>query len=302
MPSELSTDFEIKQMTLQDKTITLRDGRALAYTEHGHPTGKPVFFIHGNPGSRLARPVDEAIPVMLGARLITPDRPGYGLSDFQPKRRLLDFPQDMAQLADALGLRRFALFGVSAGGPYVAACAHGLPARITAAAIVSGPAPFDRENPYEGVGPAWRGAFKTGRWPEWLLRVLIALQAHARGRDPDKGLDNLAAILSPSDREHLEDPDVRARFKRNLPEATRQGSRGWAREARIQLAPWGFRLEEIPIPVHLWYWRDDPAIPPPMGRYLASRIPETRDHFLPGGGHLSLAGHYEEIVGPLLDA
>ncbi|MBT8420478.1 MAG: alpha/beta hydrolase, partial [Gammaproteobacteria bacterium] len=172
----------------------------------------------------------------------------------------------------------------------------------THAAIVSGPAPFDRENPYEGMGPVWHKAFKTGRLPEWLLKGLIALQAYLQRRDPDKNIDDLAAILSRADTEHLKDPVMRARFKQNSPEATRQGSRGWAREVKIQLAPWGFELEKIRIPIHLWYWRDDPAIPPQMGRYLERRIPDTIPHFLPEGGHLSIMDCYEEIIRGLLDS
>lgn len=288
-------------MPFEDKSITLRDGRRLAYTEHGDPTGRPMFFIHGNPGSRLARPADEGIAETLGAHIITPDRPGYGLSDFQPGRTLLDFPQDIVQLADAMGFERFAVFGVSAGGPYVAVCAHALPGRVTCAAIVSGPAPFNRKKPYEGMGPAWRRVFRTGRLPEWLLRPLISLRARGQRRDPDKSLDDLAAILSRTDRVSLEDPNVRARFWRNTPEATRQGSRGWAREVKIQLAPWGFEPEAIRVPVHLWYWEDDPAIPPGMGRYLADRLRNPIPHFLPGGGHLSIIEYYGEIVEQLLD-
>src|SRR5690606_7341419 len=101
----------------------------------------------------------------VGARVITPDRPGYGLSDYLPGRRLVDFPDDVAQLADALGLERFAVFGVSAGGPYAAACAWKLPQRVTGAAVVSGPAPFDREDAYEGLDAAYTAMFRAARWP-----------------------------------------------------------------------------------------------------------------------------------------
>nr|VFK10261.1 MAG: Pimeloyl-ACP methyl ester carboxylesterase [Candidatus Kentron sp. LPFa]VFK33947.1 MAG: Pimeloyl-ACP methyl ester carboxylesterase [Candidatus Kentron sp. LPFa] len=283
-----------------DNLITLPDGRALAYSEHGAPAGAPIFFIHGNPGSRLVRLASEDFVANLGVRIITPDRPGYGLSSFQPKRRLLDFPQDIAQLADALGFEQFTIFGVSAGGPYVAACAHALPRRVTQAAIVSGPAPFDRERPYEGMTPIWRKTFKMCRLPEWLLRGPIALQVRAQRRNPEKALDDMAAIFSePDANKLLHDPAIRARFKRNIPEATRQGGRGWAREVKIQLSPWGFELEEIRIPMHLWYWQNDPAIPPQMGRYLEQRIPTAIPHFLPGGGHLSIIDFLDKIIGDL---
>jgi len=283
-------------MSSDDKLIRLRDGRTLAYSEHGDPAGSPVFFIHGNPGSRLTRLASDEVISRLGVRIITPDRPGYGLSDFQPKRRLLDFPEDMAQLADALGFGAFAIFGVSAGGTYVAACAYALPERISRAAIVSGPAPFDREGPYEGMSRAWRVAFKMGKLPEWLLRAPIALQAYAQKRDPEKSVDDMAALFSKSDAKFLKDPEIRARFKRNIPEATRKGTRGWAREVKIQVGPWGFDPADIRIPVHLWYWQDDPAIPPPMGRYLERKIPTAVPHFLPGGGHLSILGHLDKIM------
>nr|VFJ68885.1 MAG: Pimeloyl-ACP methyl ester carboxylesterase [Candidatus Kentron sp. DK] len=287
-------------MSFEDKFITLDDGRALAYTEHGDPAGKPMFFFHGNPGSRLIRPADEGIAERLGVRIITPDRPGYGLSDFQPGRRLLDYPRDITQLADALGLERFAVFGVSAGGMYVAVCAHSIPERLTGAAIVSGAAPFDRDNPYEGMGQAWKRAFRLCKLPTPLLRPIIALQAYLQKRYPEKTFDNMAAMFSKADAEIIRKPSVRAGFFRNLPEAARKGTRGWTREVRIVVSPWGFRPEDIHFPVHLWYWADDPAIPPPMGRYLESRIPNTIGHFLPGGGHLSITEYWEEIIKGLL--
>nr|VFK40637.1 MAG: Pimeloyl-ACP methyl ester carboxylesterase [Candidatus Kentron sp. SD]VFK45782.1 MAG: Pimeloyl-ACP methyl ester carboxylesterase [Candidatus Kentron sp. SD]VFK79777.1 MAG: Pimeloyl-ACP methyl ester carboxylesterase [Candidatus Kentron sp. SD] len=289
-------------MSSDDKFIRLPDGRALAYSEYGDPDGSPVFFFHGNPGSRLVRLSTEDFVADLGVRIITPERPGFGVSDFQPKRTLLDYPQDIARLADALGLDRFPIFGVSAGGSYVAVCAYALEQRITRAAIVSGPAPFDREGPYEGMTPAWERAFKMCKLPEWLLRAPIALQAYAQKRNPDKGLDTMAAMFSRADADKLiNDAAIRARFKRNVLEASRRGARGWTREAKIQTSPWGFRPEDIRIPVDLWYWEDDPAIPPQMGRYLERAIPTATSRFLPGGGHLSIIDYLDKIIEGLLN-
>src|SRR2546421_5164232 len=126
-----------------DRVISLRDGRALGYAEYGDLTGKPVFFFHGLPGSRRQRHPDDSIAIELGAHIITIDRPGYGFSDFQPGRTLLDWPDDVAQLADALNIQRFAAIGLSGGGPYLLSCAYKMPERITSATVISGMGPVD---------------------------------------------------------------------------------------------------------------------------------------------------------------
>jgi pimeloyl-ACP methyl ester carboxylesterase len=97
-------------------SIALPDGRTLAYAEYGNPCGKPVFFFHGTPGSRFFRPPDR-ITSRVGVHLICMDRPGYGLSTFQPGRRIVDWPEDILQLADFLGLDKFVVAGHSGGGP-----------------------------------------------------------------------------------------------------------------------------------------------------------------------------------------
>ena len=103
------------------KSIRLADGRQLGYEQYGPPDGKPLFFFHGNPGSRLD--MYYAYPERLARqdlRIIAPDRPGIGPSTFQPGRRFLDYAADMCSLADALGLGRFAAVSVSTGSAYLA--------------------------------------------------------------------------------------------------------------------------------------------------------------------------------------
>ena len=125
----------------RDRIVRLADGRALAYAEWGAPDGFPVFGFHGSPGSRRTHLGEEA-PRSADVRLILPDRPGFGLSDPQPGRALLDWPRDVAALADHLGVDRFAVYGFSGGGPYALACAWAMPERVTAAAVVGGEGPI----------------------------------------------------------------------------------------------------------------------------------------------------------------
>lgn len=123
-----------------NQTIKLRGGRTLGYAEYGNPEGKPVFVFHAFPVSRLIWPyadIDDSA-TQLKARIITADLPGFGLSDFKRRREILDWPDDVSELADALRIGRFAVFGAPAGGPYALACAFKIPQHLTATTVVCG--------------------------------------------------------------------------------------------------------------------------------------------------------------------
>ncbi|MCK8500806.1 alpha/beta fold hydrolase [Myxococcus fulvus] len=300
----MSTAFSNRTSGVQvrEGSLRLKDGRRLAYVESGDLDGVPVFFIHGNPGSRYMRHPDDRITHGLGVRLITPDRPGYGLSDHQPGRTLLDFPSDLEQLANALGIGRFSLFGVSAGGPYAAVSTWHLDDRILRAAIVSGASPLKRPGGMEGVNRDYRNAYAMAAWPEWVLHPLLAMHDRQVRANPDRALAAVMAHASPDDRRVLSDPLIAAQVQGWRREATRKGVAGIRREAHILASPWDFPLEEIRRDVDLWYWDGDSIVPPQMGRYLASRIPTAVPHFLPGGGHFSLYSHWRDILTPLARA
>jgi hypothetical protein len=112
----------------RDDAIQLKDRRSLAYAEWGDERGAPVLFFHGNAGSRLYCPNDAATAAAR-VRPLTIDRPGVGGSDVLPRRRFVDWPRDVREFTDALGIDRFGVVGWSAGGPYAAAGAvHPRPA------------------------------------------------------------------------------------------------------------------------------------------------------------------------------
>jgi len=114
------------------REITLRDGRMLAYAEYGSPKGLPIIHCHGTPSSRVEGDLtfSDTLAAELGVRIIVPDRPGMGRSDFQPNRCIVDWPNDVLELASALGLETFAVLGSSGGAPYAAACAALIPTRF----------------------------------------------------------------------------------------------------------------------------------------------------------------------------
>mgnify|MGYP005854273853 CR=1 FL=1 len=287
-----------------DQQIRLPDGRLLGYAECGDPRGRPVFFFHGFPSSRLEGSGLDAVARRLGIRLIAPDRPGIGLSDFKEGRTTADWPSDVACLADALQLARFAALGGSGGAKYAAACAALIPERLTAAAIYSCAAPLEGSTAADGESLrarlGWR-ALRLAAGAPWLTAVAAEAQWRTLRLAPYLYLTLANGHLSASDQAVL------AKFKRgaarlaNLREAYRSGTRGVAWELLLLARPWGFRLRDIPLRVHLWHGEADLVTPPSMGRYLAERIPDCVAKFYAEEGHISLLlNHSEEILGALL--
>jgi pimeloyl-ACP methyl ester carboxylesterase len=276
-----------------DQTIGLRDGRRLGYAEWGDPEGRPLLFFHGWPGSRVEGRLGGEAARETGVRLIAVDRPGMGLSDFQPRRILVDWPDDVVELTEALGLDRFAVLGISGGGPYAAACAWKLSHRLSAAGIVSSLAPLDIPGAVAGMGRRNRLSFQLVGRVGVLRRALFAGIGRSVRRRPERTLER--GVGSPEDRPYLDRPEVREILAESLSEAFRGGSRGPAWEMGLYVRPWGFRVEEIRTPVYLSHGEEDANAPITMGRYLAASLPECRASFYPGEGHLHFVDRLPEI-------
>jgi pimeloyl-ACP methyl ester carboxylesterase len=280
-----------------DRTIRLRDGRRLGYAEWGDVAGRPVLYFHGWPGSRLeGRLADEAARAQ-GVRLIALDRPGMGLSDFQPDRRLVDWPDDVLQLAAGLGLERFAVLGISGGGPYAAVCAWKLSEQFTRAGIVCSLAPLDVPGVIVGMGRRNRLSFQLMGRVAVLRRALFASMAISARRRPDRLVER--GVGAAADQKYLARPDVRKVLGEGLAEAFRDGGRGSAWEMGLYTRPWGFRLEDIQTPVDLSHGEEDANAPVAMGRFLASVIPECHASFYPGEGHLHFVDRLPQMLAAL---
>src|SRR5690349_18581455 len=195
----------IEELVLRDSQVRLPDGRTLAYAEYGEADGYPVPFFHGTPGARLLRP--RALrPGTAGSRIIAVERPGYGRSDFHSGWGMLDWADDVAALADALGLARFALVAESGGGPYAAACAYRLPTRVTALVLFSSLAPWPADRAGATAPPADHTgmdeeviAARTLSWPEF--RTWFQQVQDSAPPDMEQMLASLEALLPACDRQ-----------------------------------------------------------------------------------------------------
>ena len=278
----------------------LPDGRNLGYAEYGKLTGSPVFFFHGTPGSKAFHPLLD-VTERLGVRLICVERPGYGESTFQPNRRLLDWGKDIASLADALQLDRFAVSGHSGGGPHTLACAYTLPDRVTAAAILSGAGPVDTPNATEGmIWLNWFG-FTFGRYmPWWFGRSLTGYLFREQAANPSKAIDKDEAIRLKVDNDILNIPSIRENCIQSDVGAYAQGTQGLAWDVRLLTRPWGFKLEDIKVPVYLWHGTADNYTSMKMVRYMAEKIHNCKVTICEGEGHMLLIPHWEEVLATLV--
>ena len=275
-------------------SLTLPDGRVLAYEEYGIPTGFPVLSFHGGLSSRLDAASAHDAAVATGVRLISPDRPGMGLSTYQPGRRLVDWPADVTHLTEALGIERFAVMGWSAGGPYAAVSAARMSDRVTAVALLSSSVPLDLYGTTRGLSVEDRALLTlTRRAPgvaSTLMKVSIVNASNARL------FRAVMRSFPPADRTVLTEwgpPDHTLAFVR---EAMRQGTEGCVQDYRIFGDPWGFSLEEISVPVDIWEGGEDQTGPPGYRAFLKRHIPQATVTVVPGEGHLSLLPHQAAAI------
>ncbi|HLJ66933.1 MAG TPA: alpha/beta hydrolase [Chloroflexota bacterium] len=284
------------------QTVRLRDGRRLCFGEFGDPAGVPLFFFHGGGDSRVQRHHDDTIAGSLGIRLITVDRPGVGRSDIQRRRRLVDWPDDVTQLAAALGIDRFAVLGYSLGGPFALACAWALRDRLLAVGVVSGVAPFDRPDALEAMDPFFARMFRLGRLSQWAVQVPLLLLLREMRRGPYALADRLYSTALECDRQVYSDPYRRENAVAAMVEGAGHWGQGLARDLAIVTRPWGFRLGEITTPVQLWYGTSDRTTPLQMARCFESSLPNARLTLWDGEGHQAIFTHWREILQSLVTA
>jgi pimeloyl-ACP methyl ester carboxylesterase len=271
---------------IREGGVRLDDGRRLSYCEWGQADGSPVLHCHGGPGCRLECWGGEDAYARAGVRLITIDRPGIGGSDPKAGRTLLDWPVDVAQLADALAVGRFAVMGHSMGGAYALACGSNLPERVTVVGLVGAVPPLDRPGGIEQLGTA--RYWKTARERPALMRASYAGLTLATRLAPPVGHRLFFRHASNADRAVVDRPEVRQRFRATLLEAARPGVRGLVEDMRVLMRPWGFRPEELAVDVGLWQGDDDEHVPRSVGEFYAATIPRCRPTFVNGEGHFSL--------------
>ncbi|MFG2758202.1 alpha/beta fold hydrolase [Streptomyces wuyuanensis] len=285
------------------RRVHASDGRHLMVERLGDPRGRPVFLLHGTPGSRLGPAPRGMVLYQRGMQLIAYDRPGYGGSDRLAGRSVADVVEDVRAIADALGLDRFAVVGRSGGAPHALACAALLPERVTRAAALVTLAPRDADGLdwFEGMAASNVLEYTTATVdPDGLTARFIMRSAEIR-RDPVRLLDDLRRELTDSDRMVVADAGVRSMLLRNYQEALRTSAYGWIDDALAFCSPWGFDPARITAPVLLWHGEKDVFSPVGHSRWLAQRIPGVTAVLEPAAAHFDALHALPRILTWLLE-
>jgi pimeloyl-ACP methyl ester carboxylesterase len=280
----------------EDLSLRLSDGRRLGYAVYGAAGGWPVLYCHGGLSCRIDVRSAADAAVAAGVRLIAPDRPGIASSDRLPGRSMGDFAQDVTELADALGLERFAVLGWSLGGQYALMLAQALAPRVTRAAVVAGAIPLDRPGALDALNALDRRYITLARAHPARLRAETMWTGRLAQLAPAAFVRASARQLGPEDAALLQDGDTGRELARAYALAVRDGH-GLVDEYLAFAAPWGFDLTEVQVPVRLWQGDADRLVPPTWADELAAGLPQATVTHVPGAGHLVARSRWPDILG-----
>ncbi|WP_188275190.1 alpha/beta fold hydrolase [Streptomyces sp. CBMA152] len=283
--------------------VRAADGRHLMVERFGDPRGRPVFLLHGTPGSRLGPAPRGMVLYQRRMQLIAYDRPGYGGSDRLEGRSVADVVQDVRTIADSYGLERFAVVGRSGGAPHALACAALLPERVTRTAALVTLAPRDAPGLdwFEGMTAYNVEEYTTASVdPEEFAARLIPRSDEIR-RNPIQLLDELRRDLTHADRMVVKDAGVRSMLLRNYQEALRTSAYGWIDDALALSSPWGFDPADITGEVLLWHGVKDVFSPVGHSRWLAERIPGATAVLEPTAAHFDALHALPDILTWLIE-
>jgi pimeloyl-ACP methyl ester carboxylesterase len=283
--------------------VAVGDDRQIGFAEFGDPQGRAVFWLHGTPGARRQIPVEARVYAeSRHIRLIGVDRPGIGSSTPFQYSNVLAFADDLTTIADVLGIDDMAVIGLSGGGPYALACAAAMPDRVVVAGVLGGVAPA------KGPDAIGGGVMAVGSAVAPLMPVIgLPLRLAAVGliqliRPLGSPAVDLYGRLSPeADRQLLARPEFKAMFLDDLLNGSRKQLSAPFADVVVFARDWGFRLDEVKVPVRWWHGDKDHIVPFEHGQHVVSRLPDAELYHLPGESHLAGLGRAEEILGNLMD-
>jgi pimeloyl-ACP methyl ester carboxylesterase len=286
------------------RCLRLADGRQLAYAEFGAPGGRPVLYCHGFPSSRREALLLEPAAQAENARIIAPDRPGYGHSDPLTGRSIAAWAADLTALAEHLGLGRVPMVGVSGGAPYALACVFLAPKRLSACALVCPLGPIYLPEPLASMGWPIRTLFAWAHGAPRLWRLVFGGPIADLFASSPRPIGQLRALRAPPvDHRALAQPGVTETLDAAIADAMRQEAAGALDDLTLYTRDWHIPFGPPPVPLSLWHGEADGTVPVAHCHWYQRHLPGAQPHYLPGEGHFSLPlGYGRQILRSLFES
>ena len=283
--------------------IAVGGGRQIGFAEFGDPHGRAIFWLHGTPGARRQIPTEARLYAEQNhIRLIGVDRPGIGSSTPHQYGSVLDFASDLRVITDTLGIDKMAVIGLSGGGPYTLASAVGLSDRVVAAGVLGGVAPMVGpdaiSSPLMELGAVVAPVLQVAGGPiriaaSGLIRLIRPVASPA--------LEIYARLSPEGDRRMLGRPEFKAMFLDDLLNGSRKQLAAPFYDIVAFERDWGFRLDEVKVPIRWWHGDHDHIVPFAHGQHVVSRLPDAQLTELPYESHLGGLGCAQEIMRTLVE-
>ncbi|WAC54247.1 alpha/beta fold hydrolase [Gordonia sp. SL306] len=276
--------------------------RRIGFAEFGSANGRAVFWLHGTPGARRQIPTEaRAFAAENGIRIIGLDRPGVGSSTPHSYRSVSEFATDLGEVADLLGIDRFAVIGLSGGGPYALGVAYAYPDRVVTAGILGGVAPTVGPDAIDG------GAMRLARAAAPVLRVagapvgkVVSSVLSVARPIADPAISIYGRLSPQGDRELLSRPEFRAMFLDDLLHGGSQRMEAPFSDIVVFSRDWGFQVSDVTVPVRWWHGDRDHIIPYSHGEHMVSLLPDAKLFTMHGESHLGALGMSVDIITELL--
>jgi pimeloyl-ACP methyl ester carboxylesterase len=281
------------------RSLRTAAGHNVGYYEFGDPDGAPLVALHGTPASGAGFVWADTPAKARGLRLIAPDRPGIGLSDRVAHKGspvVADYPSELFATLDALGIDEFMLLGYSGGGPFALAAAHAQRERIRGLTLVSCAGQVGEWASIDEFDHTDQLVTRLAQRAPALARALVSSSVRVTRLAPAMSARLAQIDMSATDRavmEHFPSPRVALAV---FTQAVLRGAAGVVDDYRALARPWGFPVEEVDLPTHLWHATDDVNVPLRHTESLSARLPHAALALWPGEGHLAVIPHAAEVL------
>jgi pimeloyl-ACP methyl ester carboxylesterase len=274
----------------------LKDGRELEIADNGINSESAIVFHHGTPGHASSWSDWLESAASAGIRAIAYSRAGYGTSDRNPGRSVINVNTDIAQVLDAKNITKFVSIGWSGGGPHC--LANTFEPRNVGAISLAGVGAFgvDDLDFLEGMGPENHDEFGAALKGEAVIDQWMNDNAGAmKSVTGSDIIEAFGGLIGDADKAVLEGGEADA-MAASMRSALAVSFDGWIDDDLVFVKKWGFDLALITKPVFLWQGDDDFMVPHAHSYWLEKHIPTATLTFKPGEGHISIGVKYRAEI------